>query len=363
MKGLTHFISGAAAATFFPEAVQMAVQDKSFILVLGGAAGILPDTLDFKFARFFHDFDVDIAPDPLNPNAQQIADEIAAGLEIAARENRRITMKIHTMKLSANMFRRYTVRWIHEPKPAIEVELGPAVTMGRDPVPGFEPVPTEIALARAPISLPVTQDMQQDQVIDTFGGPDMSFTPKGDQLWMDFIPWHRHWSHSLVLGGIIGILVYVFALLVGLEPAWLYGTIAALGFNVHVLEDQLGVMGSNLWWPLPGQRIRGMGWMHSGDAFPNFFFVWLSAVLILWNMNRFSLTPPLPLWSFDNPAGWSFEIYFLYAFVLPITAIIALGALFRRFAEKEPEVTLIDPRDREAQFKDMKDEAEGEFGG
>ncbi len=361
MKGLTHFISGAAVATFFPEAVQMAVEDKSFILCLGGAAGILPDTLDFKFARFFHDFDVDIAPDPLNPDAQKIADDLAAGLERAVTENRRITMKIHTMKLSANMFRQYTVRWVTEPAPAVEVELGPAVTMGKDPVAGFEPVPSEIALARAPLSLPVTQDKPQDQVIDTFGGPDMSFTPTSDQLWMDFIPWHRHWSHSLVLGGIIGLLVYLFGLLVGLEPAWLYGTIAMAGFNVHVLEDQLGVMGSNLYWPLPGRRIPGMGTMHSGDAFPNFFFVWLSAILILWNLNRFSLVPPLALWSFDNPGGWSFEVYFLYAFVLPITAIHFIGKLFKRFERSEPAVTLIDPRDRDAQFRSMKDEAEEEF--
>ncbi|MBM4371011.1 MAG: metal-dependent hydrolase [Deltaproteobacteria bacterium] len=363
MKGLTHFISGAAAATFFPEAVQMAVQDKSFILLLGGAAGILPDTLDFKFARFFHTFDVDIAPDPLRPDAQQIADAIAAGLERAAREKRRITLKLHTMKLSANMFRRYTVRWLQGPAPGVEVEIGPAVTMSKDPVVGYEPVPAEIVLARAALSLPVTQDKHQDQVIDTFGGPDMAFTPRPEALWMDFIPWHRHWSHSLVLGGLIGALVWGVAALAGFHPAWLYGAIAALGFNVHVLEDQLGVMGSNLWWPFPGQRIPGKGFMHSGDAFPNFFFVWLSAVLLLWNLNRFSLEPPLPLWSFDNPGGWRFEIYFLYLFVLPITAIHLLDGLFRRFAHREEEVTLIDPKDREAQFKDMKDEAEEGFGG
>ena len=50
MKGLTHFISGIAVATFFPQAVHMATQDQSFILCLGGIFGILPDTLDFKFA-------------------------------------------------------------------------------------------------------------------------------------------------------------------------------------------------------------------------------------------------------------------------------------------------------------------------
>ena len=64
MKGITHFISGVAVATFFPQAVQAAAQDLSFILVLGGIGGILPDTLDFKLARYFERVDVkrNIAP-------------------------------------------------------------------------------------------------------------------------------------------------------------------------------------------------------------------------------------------------------------------------------------------------------------
>ncbi|MFL7791247.1 MAG: hypothetical protein AB8I69_03830 [Anaerolineae bacterium] len=56
MKGITHFITGVAIATFFPEVVQQAVGG-SLLPMPGGIAGILPDTLDFKFARYLFSSD------------------------------------------------------------------------------------------------------------------------------------------------------------------------------------------------------------------------------------------------------------------------------------------------------------------
>ncbi|GAH71620.1 unnamed protein product, partial [marine sediment metagenome] len=57
MKGLTHFTVGAAVATCFPQAVDMALNNYSVILALGGVFGILPDTLDFKLAMFLEEND------------------------------------------------------------------------------------------------------------------------------------------------------------------------------------------------------------------------------------------------------------------------------------------------------------------
>lgn len=51
MKGFTHFLSAIAVASCLPGAVQQAAQG-SLVLVLAGAAGLLPDTLDFKLARY-----------------------------------------------------------------------------------------------------------------------------------------------------------------------------------------------------------------------------------------------------------------------------------------------------------------------
>lgn len=53
MKGIAHFITGVAIATLFPEVVGRAAEG-SLLPVLGGIAGLLPDTLDFKFVRYLY---------------------------------------------------------------------------------------------------------------------------------------------------------------------------------------------------------------------------------------------------------------------------------------------------------------------
>lgn len=53
MKGISHFITGVAIATFFPEVVR-AGGAGSLLPMLGGVGGILPDTIDFKFARYWY---------------------------------------------------------------------------------------------------------------------------------------------------------------------------------------------------------------------------------------------------------------------------------------------------------------------
>jgi hypothetical protein len=59
-----------------------------------------------------------------------------------------------------------------------------------------------------------------------------------------------------------------------------------LGYAGHILEDQLGYMGSNLFWPITGRRYDGLRLIHSGDAIPNMVTVWLSLTLLLLNLDR-----------------------------------------------------------------------------
>jgi hypothetical protein len=77
VKGISHFLAGLAAATFVPGVVEGAAQG-SYLIVLGGFFGLLPDTLDFKFARYFEQH-VNIDPDPSNLDPQLIATTVAAG--------------------------------------------------------------------------------------------------------------------------------------------------------------------------------------------------------------------------------------------------------------------------------------------
>jgi hypothetical protein len=88
------------------------------------------------------------------------------------------------------------------------------------------------------------------------------------------------------------------------------GLVTGLGFAGHVLEDQLGYMGSNLAWPLTKKRSPGLELIHSGDAIPNFLTVWIATALILFNLDRFSAAPRL------NPM-----IFLSAAVALPLAAL------------------------------------------
>jgi len=93
MKGIAHFVTGVAVATFFPEVVYGAAQHLTFGPVLGGLAGLLPDTPDFKFVRYFERLDKEIDPAKLtteagHPDPQAIADRIAAAMDRAGQRSR-----------------------------------------------------------------------------------------------------------------------------------------------------------------------------------------------------------------------------------------------------------------------------------
>jgi len=88
VKGIAHFVSGVAVATCFPEIVHNASQSLAFGPALGGLAGLLPDTLDFKVTRYFRRVDDEIDPAEIvdglgNPDPQSIADRIARAMNRA----------------------------------------------------------------------------------------------------------------------------------------------------------------------------------------------------------------------------------------------------------------------------------------
>jgi membrane-bound metal-dependent hydrolase YbcI (DUF457 family) len=121
-------------------------------------------------------------------------------------------------------------------------------------------------------------------------------------------------------------------------PAWV-SLVVGLGFAGHVLEDQLGFMGSNLFYPWTRSRAIGLQLLRSGDPIPNFLTVWISLALILLNLDRFGPAPRL------DPA-----VYLLLAVVLPL---LVLGGLYQLKRLKDR------PQPKEAlQQKDVLSEAE-----
>jgi membrane-bound metal-dependent hydrolase YbcI (DUF457 family) len=82
------------------------------------------------------------------------------------------------------------------------------------------------------------------------------------------------------------VLAFALGLLLAAALGPLAGVVGGLGYAVHVLEDQLGYLGSNLFWPFTRRRFAGLRLMHAGDAIPNLVTVWLALGLLLLNLDR-----------------------------------------------------------------------------
>lgn len=291
MKGITHFASGVAIATFIPYVVEQGASG-GVLPVLGGIGGILPDTLDFKFARYFERYDDEVDPDPNQPDPQEIAERVAAAMRAAYETGKVRNIMLHTIRMGADLWRQYIVRFDPAAGEVI-VRIGPLVNTGQVPLAGSEP---ENAEARVQVGVPMVHTYDAENKVDIFSGPSFAFERKGDAVHVHFLDWHRRWSHSLPVAAFGGALV---GGIVGLLGGWTLGLWAGLcfglGFAGHVLEDQLGHMGSNLFWPFTKARMPGLHLLRSGDAIPNFLTVWTAVAVILINLDRFSEKPLLPL--------------------------------------------------------------------
>ncbi len=322
MKGITHFLTGIALATFFPEVVHRAA-DGSLLPVLGGVAGILPDTLDFKFVRYFERYDLEIDPGP-NPDPRRIADALVGAMREAYETGRSRSVMLHTIRLGADLWRQYVVRF--DPRRnEVAVRIGPVVTTSQVPFPGSEPEGLEEV--RVPLEFPLVETYDEEYRVDIFSGPSFRFERVGDRLRVHFLDWHRRWSHSLTLALLLGLLVAGAGALIEFvarggvtrTPLWA-GLVIALGFAGHILEDQLGFMGSNLFYPFTKGRMPGLRLLRSGDATPNFLTVWLASAIMVFNLDRFSASPRLG------------PLYLPLAVGLPLGVLGGFYALQRRRA-------------------------------
>ena len=330
MKGIAHFISGAAAATFLPWTLQAAYEGNPWYFVLGGAFGILPDTLDFKFYRFFYKHDIYIEPHPDTADPQEIADTIADGIAQSITADHMIRIKLSTIRKGADYWQQYKVRFDAENQ-EVTVQFGPVVNTGQVPVPGTEPEKPRIGKAKLACPLHVTYDATAN--VDIFDGPTFGFEKdnQGGTV-LHFLPWHREWTHALTTGAFFAVLAFPILFPLLKWQSWKASLVIMAAYAVHVLEDQLGFMGSNLFFPITKKRAQGLHIMRSGDSFPNFGAVWLSCVLIFWNMYRYNLAVSV---QFNF-----FQLLFWMA-ILPVGAFWLILKFFSR-GQKDADDNTID---------------------
>jgi hypothetical protein len=320
MKGIAHFVTGLAVASFFPGVVHSSAHSLSFGPLLGGLAGLLPDTLDFKFLRYFDRVDDEIDPAKItstagHPDPQAMAGRIAAAMDRAYERDIQLKVQLHTLRLGTDLWRQYRVT-LDVANREVLVRIGPVVTTAQVPYPGSE-IPGRMS-GQAPVKARILHTYDEETTIDIFSGPSMAFERVGDAVQVTFIPWHRVWSHSL--------LMVLFLAALGALVAPVYGLVMALAALAHVAMDQMGHMGSNIFFPLTRKRLQGLHWMRSGDAVPNFLTVWIGLAVLFLNFDRFSATPSISVWP-----------YVAAVIVVPCLLFLGLGAWACLNSRRSPE--------------------------
>lgn len=330
MKGFTHFMSGIAAASFIPQVVRMSATSRldtvegassSFILLLAGLYGILPDSMDFKVGQFFATAKFEVDPDPVNPDPAAMAQVFADAVKFVGETGKTERIQFYPIQLGASLWKQYNV--IFEPGEVV-VQVNEIVKTSQVPIPGTAPTGVRVGRAKLLFELKsrsdepdwlnrIVQKMRRaikgpdpppgpvkPSTIDIFSGTQFELQRESDgKIYFYWLPWHRTWSHSYVLGLLLSLPIFAAAYLLSLTNWWLYGLVCFLAFAVHITEDMTGHIGGSLLWPLHPPRTEGLELFKASDPRTNFSVDYACTIFILWNMDRFtSRIVPLPGWAF-----------------------------------------------------------------
>ena len=336
MKGLTHFMTGVCVATFFPMIIAAAYDPDLILLTLlipiGGFFGYLPDFIDFKISRYLEREDYATNPGYHELDPWPVAKTVAQCINEAWYSEKPVRLKLNTIRLPRGLWRRYSILFNMRDKEVV-VRIGPLISTGLEVMYGTEPAEEKVAVVRYKPKLYYSYEDVTN--VDIWDGPTFQFRREKDTIYADFIQWHRRWSHSLTLG-------IFFGLAIALAAGWIYYLngvklsdydILIIMFVIlgavwgHVLVDQLGWLGSNLWWPITGKRKTGMGLTRSMDAMANFVTVYILSALILWNLNRFAPS---------RVFLWNDVEFIIIVIVFPLALIIAGKAIFGKKPKKVP---------------------------
>lgn len=340
MKGLTHFISGVAAATFIPKVCRMAISSRfdvegaisSFIIVFAGMYGIMPDTLDFKFGQFFELPDFIVDPDPKNPDPKKMAETFSEAVKKAVETKKEVRIQFFPTQLGANKWRQYCIVF-EESK--VHIQFNEVVSTSQIPFPGTEPKSNRIGTADLVNPLKTrTDDIDWlnklvRYVRQKIKGPDrppgavkpstidiLSSTmfglrlEKDGKVYFNWLPWHRTWSHSYVFGAMLTIPIFIITYLMGLADWWLYGVVAFIGIATHITEDMTGHIGGSLLWPIMKERTEGLELFKASDPRTNFSVIFTAFIITIWNLDRFT-TKLITGGPESAMKGWIFILLFL----------------------------------------------------
>lgn len=291
MKGIVHYIGGLAVASCVPGVAAAGAAGEPWLMLLGGVAALLPDTVDFKIRRFLAERRVVIQPDPHDPDPAVIAAGIAAVIQRTWDSGLSSAVKFSTIPLGPRKWLPYEI-FFDVAHRRVEVTVGSAG--GGGPL---------LRKAVCKLNCPLRVDYEARVRVDILDGPLIEFENDGDSIVPRFLPWHRGWTHSLVVSLMAGMAV-------GALFGWRAGLVAGAGHASHVLLDQAGGLGCALWSPFRHKRLPGKQWLRSSDAAANAWLVWVALVILYGNLQAVmpgmdSALPGLRM------LGWAILPYFV----------------------------------------------------
>ncbi|MEM1803984.1 MAG: metal-dependent hydrolase [Desulfurococcaceae archaeon] len=231
------------------------------------------------------------------PHPQYIAEAIARAIDRAYETGKMVTVKVFNIRMKGDVYRRFLIHYDSENK-TIRVLMGPLVSTGGLPIENTD-TPSYRRIGEAKTKHSFRKVYPRPTIIDAFNGPEIGFikVKRGNEEVVEevFIPWHRGFTHSFTAGFIFAVPLYLLLRAIGYVNAFDLAIASMLGYWMHVIEDQLGFMGSELLPPFTRRRVPGLMLGPRIYGAMNFATAWLMIALIIWNINRFTQQViPLP---------------------------------------------------------------------
>jgi membrane-bound metal-dependent hydrolase YbcI (DUF457 family) len=282
MKGFTHFVTGIAVSSFFPWTIQAAQEGNPFYFLLGGTMALLPDTIDFRIIRYFYRHDIEISPDPIEPDLQTMANAIAQAIDQGAQKT--VRLKLNTIRVDIDRWQKYRVR-ICPAQREVTVLTDRIIDTGGNPV-ACERDNKIAKTATAHFQATVSLGYLADFPVEMFDGPHLQMRPdQSGNVAIDFIPWHRKYTHSICVS-------FLLACLLTMLGQWKAACVFFTAHASHTLLDQIGYMGSNVTWPIRNRRHPGLKLQHAASAFWNMAVVWIAIALTYGNLHSHVVEAP-----------------------------------------------------------------------
>lgn len=226
------------------------------------------------------------------PHPMYVAERVAEAIDYAY-EHGEARVKVENIRMIGDTYRRFLIDLDGENR-TVRVVMGPIIALGGMPLED-EPVPEHRRYAEARTRHRFVKKYPKPTVIGGFSGTSIGFRREGDVVEEVFLPWHREWSHSFTVGAFLAALLYLALAALGSSLAAPLALASMLGYWAHVVEDQLGYMGSNLLWPFTKKRTPGLRLGESGSPLLNFSTALLMSGFIVANLNYAVPRPPIAL--------------------------------------------------------------------